>query len=409
MVRKLIIIYIIIGSLQVYNLSVLGNIIRLFHLSAIALMIAIIFFDIVYFKTKKPVLHFAKPIYLIFAAVFLSMFTAFFSFNQNFGISLYAQRDIYFYLFYFTLHALRIDKKDLMRLVIYFGLLYFLAYIIQFFAFPGEIFDVTMREERGTVRIYLEGAGYAMLGYFMCLQIFYTTNKLKYILLSIIFFIPIVLFGARSGVSTVLLGTIVQLLLSKRVKSKVLIVFLVLLALVPTIYFLQDVFLGIIKAQKLESAQGSENIRILAAQFFLTKLPPNTMAYITGIGAPSERSSLGQMTALMSDKYGFYLVDVGIIGNYVTYGVLFVFSVLLIVLKLMFTKVESDMAFIKYFFFFEVFLMLPIAAGFAFSPPIANLCILFYLVDISSHERKLREKLPDKTQPDNSPHMLPDN
>jgi hypothetical protein len=328
------------------------------------------------------------------------MFTAFFSFNQDFGISIYAQRDIYFYLFYFTLYALKIDKKDLMRLVISFGLLYFLLYIIQFFAFPSEIFDITMRKERGTVRIYLEGAGYAMLAYFMCLQIFYTTNKLKYLLLSIIFFIPIVLFGARSGVSTVLLGTIVQLLLSKRVKSKVLIVFLVMLALVPTIYFLQDIFLGIIKAQKVESAQGSENIRILAAQFFLTKLPPNTLAYITGIGAPSERSSLGQLTALLSEKYGFYLVDVGIIGNYVTYGVLFVFSVLLIVIKLMFTKVEEDMAFIKYFFFFEVFLMLPIAAGFALSPPIASLCILFYFVDISAHERKLREKLPDKAHPD---------
>jgi hypothetical protein len=392
MVRKFIVVYIIIGSLQVYNLSILGNIIRLFHLSAIALMIAVILFDIIYFKTKKPALQFAMPIFLIFIEVFVSMFTAFLSFNQHVGISLYAQRDIYFYLFYFTLHALKIEKKDLMRILILFGFLYFILYLIQYLAYPAEILDIPMRIERGTIRIYLEGAGYAMISYFMCLQIFYSTNKIKYLIFSIIFILPIVLFGTRSGLATLLVGTLVQLILSKKVKSKALIVFLVILSVIPVIYFFQDIFSGVIKAQKVENAQGSENIRILAAQFFLTKLPPNTMAYITGIGAPSERSSLGQLTTMLSEKYGFYLVDVGIIGNYITYGVLFVFSVLLIVIKLMFAKMERDMSFIKYFFFFEVFLMLPIAAGFAFSPPIATLCCLFYLTDISSHERKVREK-----------------
>jgi hypothetical protein len=397
MIKKAIVIYIIIGSLQVYNLAVLANIVKLIQISAIALMVAIILLNLVYSRNKMRVhQRFRLPIILIAIAVIMSMFMAYFAFNQNFAISLYAQRDIYFYLVYFTLHVLHIEKKELQRLIIFFGLLYFVLYLVQFFAFPTELFDIGMREERGTIRIYLEGSGYAMISYFMCLQIFYSTNKFKYLLLAIVFFIPIILFGARSGISTMLLGTIVQLILSKRVKSRALIVFLVLLAIVPTIYLFQDVFAGVLTAQKIESAQGSENIRIVAAQYFMLEFMPNDLAYITGIGAPSDRSSLGQMTTLLSKRYGFYLVDIGLIGNLVTYGALFVFSVLWMVFKTLTTKVTDDMAFIKFFFFFEVLLMLPIAAGFAFSPPIATLCCIFYLVDVSAHERKQTD--PGSTQ-----------
>jgi hypothetical protein len=232
----------------------------------------------------------------------------------------------------------------------------------------------------------------------MCLQIFYSTSKIKYLILAIIFFIPIILFGARSGISTMTLGTIVQLLFSRVVKSKVLITFLILLALVPTFYIFQDVFMEVIKAQKLESAEGSENIRILAGQYYLTSFLPNNISYITGIGAQSAQSALGRLTMMLSSKYGFYITDVGIIGNYVTYGILFVFALFWIVYKILFSRILLDMIFIKYFTFFEVLLMLPIAAGFALSPVIAGFCCLFYLIDLSAHERKQPENIAEQNQ-----------
>jgi len=389
MIKKLIIIFIIIGSLQVYDLSVLGSMIRIFHLGAVALMVAILIIDLVYFKTKSVKKNFALPIYLIFGAVFLSMFTAYFSFNQSFAISLYSQRDIYFFLFYFTLHVLAINKKDLQRIIIGFGLLYFILYLLQFFSFPNEIFDVGMRQERGTIRIYLEGSGYALFSYFMCLHIFYSTNKFKYLALSLIFLIPVFLFGARSGLLTLTMGTIVQLLFSKRINSKALIVSLSIVAMVPAFLFFQDIIDGMINATKLESVKGTDNVRILAAQYYLTQFMPNKLSIFTGIGAPSERSALGQTTTMLSGRFGYYLVDIGIIGNYVTYGIFFIIGVLIISYKIMMLKIRNELSYIKYFYFFQVFLLLPIAAGFAFSPPIVALCCIFYLVDISVFEKKI--------------------
>jgi len=391
MFKRLVIIYLIIGSLNVYNLSVLGNISKLVGISAMALMAVILVVNQVYFKVPLIKQHFKAPIFLMIAAVFLSMFTAYVAFNQNFAISFYAQRDIYFYMFYFTLHVLKVDKRDLQRIIILFGLLFFFLYLIQYFAFPTQLFDVGMREERGTIRIYLEGSGYAMLSYFMCLHIYYSTNKVKYLLLSIVFLIPIILFGARSGLFTLLMGTIAQLLFSKRLKSKVLIVFLVLVALVPTFYFFQGVFEGLARATETESAEGTDNVRILAAQYFLTQFIPNDFAYLSGIGAPSDRSPLGQMTTLLTKNYGFYLVDIGIIGNYVTYGVGFIAGIVWIVIRYLSLGVRNDLIYLKYFFIFMVLLLLPIAAGFAFSPPIAIITCTLYLMDVSNHERRLFE------------------
>jgi hypothetical protein len=392
MLRKIIIIYLIIASLNVFNISALGSLNTMINFSGIILMVFIIIVDQVYTRTKMMKRNFVIPIYLIFIAVFLSMFTAFFAFRQNFQVTLFSQRDIYFYLFYFTLHVLKPEKKEFQRLIIYMGLIYLIAYLIQYFSFPTEIFDVTMRKERGTVRVYLEGSGYAMIAYYLCLQIFYTTNKFKYLFLAILFLIPIILFGARSALLTIVIGTFAQLIFSKRIRSKALIIFLVLLALVPTYLFFQDVFTSMVKASQLESAQGTENVRILAAQYFMTRFIPNDMAFLTGIGAPSAESPLGKLTMMLSETYGFYLSDIGIIGNFVTYGALFVLAVILIVFRTMFLKITLEMSYLKYFFFFEVFLMLPIAAGFAYSAPIVIICSCLYLADVSHYERGLSLK-----------------
>ena len=134
MIRKFIIIYLIIASLNLFNLKALGSLNAMINMSGIALMVFILIVNQVYFRTKMMKRNFIIPIYLIFIAVMLSMFTAFFAFRQNFQVTLLSQRDIYFYLFYFTLHVLKPEKKEFQRLIIYMGLLYLFAYLIQYFS-----------------------------------------------------------------------------------------------------------------------------------------------------------------------------------------------------------------------------------------------------------------------------------
>lgn len=386
--KKLILVFIVIGSLQVFNLTFLGSLVRLFHLAAIGIMVVLILLDLIYFKTLKIKQNFALPIYLLFAAMVLSMFSAYYSYNQNFALSAYAQRDIYFYLLYFVLHILKIDKKSMQRLIILFGIVYLVAYLIQFVAFPTRVFDVLMREDRNTIRVYLQGSGYSLLGYFMCLYVFFATNKLKYLVLALILFIPSLLFGSRSVLMLTVLATIVQLLFSRRIQSKPLIVALVLLALIPAYYFSQGIIEGMQMASEADTSKGTDYVRIRAAQFYLTQFMPTDLSILTGVGAPTERSPLGQLTADISSRYHFNLSDIGIVSNFVTYGIFFVIGIFWLSIKAMTIRIRPDLQYLKYFMFFLVILMLPIAAGFASSPSIAVICCMFYLLDISNMEHK---------------------
>lgn len=189
------------------------------------------------------------------------------------------------------------------------------------------------------------------------------------------------------------LGTIVQLLFSDRVKSKALIGTLVVSSLVPAFFLFHDIFEGIFRATIEESANVNENVRIMAIQYYLFNIIPDNLAYFTGIGAPSERSPLGQMTASLSEQYGYFLSDIGIIANYVTYGVLFVIGIIIIIYRSLKLKLASDMQYMKFFLIFEAYLMLPIAAGFAYSGSIVVFCCIFYLLDISNYESRVNPEI----------------
>ncbi|MBN2349211.1 MAG: hypothetical protein JXJ22_10255 [Bacteroidales bacterium] len=386
MIKKILVIFIILGSLSLYNLKIIGRYSKLLELIAVGIMFLILVFHLVYGKQTTNKQHFRAPILLIFLAFILSTFMAYYAFNQSFAISLYEQRDIYFYSMYFVLHILNIDKKDLQKIVIYLGIVYFLAYVAQMIVFPSEIFDVTMRVERGTTRIYLKGSGYAVLAIFLCLQIYYHTLKIRYVLITLICFSTVILFGARSGIFLVVMGVAVQLILSKRIKSKAITYLTVVVAIISFFYFFQDIFSSLESVMNQTKSEGASNVRVLGAKFFLTKFLPNKLSYFTGIGEPNERSPLGQMTKLLSLKHGYYLGDIGIIGNYISYGVLFVISVFWINIKALFIKISPDLQYVKVFFFFFLLIMLPIATGFAESETIAIISILLYLLDKSNLE-----------------------
>ncbi len=71
-----------------------------------------------------------------------------------------------------------------------------------------------------------------------------------------------------------------------------------------------------------------------------------------------------------------------------TYGVLFVLGVIVIIYRSLKIKLGADMQYLKFFLIFESFLLLPIAAGFAYSGSIVVFCCIFYLIDISAYEKR---------------------
>jgi hypothetical protein len=384
LINNFLVIIIIICSTSLYNLSILGPGTKIIELLGIGIIVAMLVLNIVYARNTKFRHHFFGFILLILLSLITSMLMAKISRNQSFADTLYAQRAIYYYLFYFLLHELKIRTQDLEKIFIVFGLIYPFLYLFQFFIYPKIIFDVTILFSRGTVRIFMPGSDYMAISYFMSIQAFLRTNRIKYLILMLLFFSIFILLGGRETMSIMAITLILFIIFSKKVKSRLFISILVLIGVGMIFYMFQDIFLALIQQSKRDTGLGSDYVRIIAAKYFLTDFFKNPIAYFTGNGMFSNNSSYGiEIARIMSNK--LYLGDIGLIGNYVIYGPLFVIGVLGICIKALRMHIDQQYTYIKYMF---IAILLSLMTGGAFVKPdfICLIVSVLYLIDASQYQ-----------------------
>lgn len=388
MLKKLIIFFITLSSLELYNLAFLNeNVIKTFQLIGLGVIFLLIVMDAIYFRQEGFPKKYALPIILIFAGVFISMFAARWGHDQSYTTTLIAQRFMYFYLLYWALHAIKIDTKSLESIIIWLGVTYSVFYLIQFFVYPNIVFDVRVAEDRGTIRIFLSGFGFLILAYFLTLSKTFKEFTPARIFYIILFLSIIILMGTRQVILSVVLITMLFVLFSRLVKSRILVFTMVVLSLIPLFIIFQDIFISLIDLSKNQSEALAENTRIRSATFFLTQLFPDTYAYYTGNGADSSNSNYGLSIQMYKDLYGFYQSDLGIIGDYTKFGVLFVIGVFWILFKIIFSKPGPESAYIKFFFISILLTLFTGGGAFGMADSIAAVCFTFYLLDIDYFER----------------------
>lgn len=302
---------------------------------------------------------------------------------------------MYFYFFYFALHFIRISDVDLEKIIVYLAITYVVFYLLQFVAYPTVIFDVRTAEERGTVRIFLQGLSYLVLAYFYILNKLFERFTPGRLALLFLFFSIFILMGTRQIILTMFMLTVLNVLFSKKVKSKVMIMFLVIVSAIPVVFIFQDIFLSILSVTQEQSEGFEDDIRIRAATFFLYELFPNKISYITGNGAPSLNSPYGQLIQMYMDVFRFYQSDVGIVGDYSKFGAFFVIAVLAILIRVLSMKISSEFSYLKYYYFSIVLTMFTGGGTFGEGSSIVLICITLYILDIDKHNRKLLEEDDD--------------
>ncbi|MBN1183884.1 MAG: hypothetical protein JXB49_16445, partial [Bacteroidales bacterium] len=380
-IENIYIIIIILLSTSFFSLSFLGPLAKGFEILGILFTFALLALYLVYSDQKLFKHNFTTYIVLVFLSLITSMSMAYYSRGQSIADTLLAQRAIYYYIFYFLLHQLKIKPKDLEQIFIFFGLLSILLYLVQFFLYPKVIFDVFMLPDRGTIRIYMQGSSYVSIAYLMCIQGFFRTNKIGYLILVLIFFSNFVLLGARETMAIMSLVLILFLLFSKKVKSRIFIGILVLFGIGLIFILFQEIFLALIVQSKRDTSLGTGYIRFAAAKYFLTDFFNTPVAYFTGNGMYSNNSSYGvEISRIMSKR--FFLGDIGIIGNYAIYGPLFVIGVLGICFKSIKSKIQENFIYIKYMFI-VIILSLLTGGAFADADFIVFIMCLLYLIDVS--------------------------
>ena len=152
----------------------------------------------------------------------------------------------------------------------------------------------------------------------------------------------------------------------------------------------KNIFVQMLEVTQHTRKTGLENIRIRAIGFYFTTMFPNGLSYIFGNGVASGESELASRMFLYSSKYGYYISDIGIIGNYINYGAFFVIGVIGMLWKIFKTKIEPSFNHLKYFFL-VVLLTLPTGGGFSASELIVVVCLSLYILDVSTFFNKKTE------------------
>lgn len=247
--------------------------------------------------------------------------------------------------------------------------------------------------DRGTLRIFMPGAGYLVIAYFIWLYYIFKSFKVRYVVFLLLSLGVFVLLGTRQVIASMLLLSILFLLHSKIVKSKFIIFMLIGLAILPVYFIFQDIIYAMFEVTVSQSQSVESNIRIKAAKFFLTDFYPNKWAYFTGNGAAGSSMYEVRITNY-SERYGFYQSDIGLIGEYTKFGALFVIGVIIIFYRALTAKLPEHLMFIKYNFL-GLIMTLVTGAG-AFGSSSTNIlinCMLLYLIDLY-----MNEKLEARTQ-----------
>jgi hypothetical protein len=384
MLKKSIVVIIVLGSLAFFEPVFLDRqTIGLIHLGITGLILALLILYSVYDTSKKIRSSFTLEIILLFFAVCLSMIGAFVFHYQQVRITLLAQRVIYLFLFYFLLLQLKPEPRFVIRLFIVISLIWSVLYIIQWIAFPTQLFGNQMFKDRNTIRIFLPGVTYAVISYFVCLLKFLKTSHYKYLFPLLLLLLVFVLLGTRQLLGPTLLITILAVVQSKRIQSKVFITLLGIASIVPIYFIFQDIINAMIDITLQQGGKFAENIRFKAVMFYLYRFAPGKLSFLIGNGAYSGHSVYGIMMDNYSKIFGYYLSDIGIIGEFILYGIIFVTAELIILFKIALIKYSEEFHFIKYVVYSMFFSIFVGAGAFVTAEGIVMICLILYLVDVS--------------------------
>jgi hypothetical protein len=302
---------------------------------------------------KAKGLYFRSAIILFFVGVIVNVFSAYINQEQSPKATILAFSPYYFILFYFFLHKIEISVKYLEDIIIVFAVLYSLIYIIQILVQPLQIISGPLYADRGTIRLRIEGNGFLVFAYFLLINRFLLNRQLKNILLALGFFVVLILGGFRTLTLVVLLLSVIMFVKLVPFNFRNYAVFVVLALLFVGLFQINgisNILKGMVASTEDILVQGDKYIRLLQLDFFFTEFPKNSSIYFLGSGLPGGYSPYYILVASYGWNFGFYWVDIGLLGLYLMIGPIAIGAILWYTVKAMFIKLPREKLYLNLYF-----------------------------------------------------------
>lgn len=304
------------------------------------------------------------------------------SFSEGFRITMFTLS----YLFFFVLYILKVDSKVIIKMCLVFGVFWVAMEAIQQFTYPQiwfatryDTIDTAIEIRNGVYRFNMEGREFGLILLFFCFQKYLESPKRKYLLGIILGLVGVYLLATRQ----IMVASIFCLLYGMFVMRKIkLTSLLAILTIVLLIYYNINTLFG--DYIEMTKDVDEDNIRMFSYNFYGIEYNHGQfLPFFIGNGLEGN-SSYGKEIAKFQE-FGLYRADIGIIGMYSFYGIIYVLLVIAFFVRIFKMRKSIDLYLKMYvLYMFATSIMLH---HFGYSTHhIMTLCILLYLIDSSIYK-----------------------
>lgn len=351
-------------------------------------------------KAKSPYKGFVYySILCISFCQILSAFNAYIFKGQPISISLLATMQGFAYILFVPLCKSQLTIKNIEKIIKIFAVAYLICSLINHLS-PITLFgSADSGDDRGTTRFRLIGIYWLIFFLFLKINKFVLKEKPKDLLWIILSFLGILLSLTRQDILvSALLGFLLFFFKAKPVKK---VIFIIITAFI-TIFIMPQIRIvdALIQKsfQEKEAQEQYDNVRIVAASYFLFGYPRNTEQILFGVGIPAfGKSQYGTQYEQEQDILKLYREDVGYCGFYFNFGLIATCLLIIVFVRVLFFKIPEEYIYLKYFS--GAFLLLNIAsAPSQTNSSIIPFTIMLYMVILTQQKIEQNSKGLDKNQ-----------
>lgn len=275
---------------------------------------------------KEKKLHFTKETSHILYYSFFSIIGGFLIYGNNPINSAIGGLDHSFILIYFILYFNQVQEEHLIKVMLVLTIIITSILFIQQITFPFAPFGLKSIEDvqnpndiieirNGLIRYRIASHTFLLFTAFFYWDKLSRQIKITSIIAFGIAILGIYLLLTKQLIATAIITISISILLIRNTKIKV-----ITFCLLITLCFVGFIYKDILFGEMIDSAkeQASEDdIRVLSAYFFLDKILSNPIGLILGNGYPTLLEQWGE-------RNGYWVSDVGIIGETFLYGIIYI-------------------------------------------------------------------------------------
>lgn len=322
----------------------------------------------------------------------LSAFNAYQYFGQSLGVSILATLQGFAYILLIPFMKSKLKTNDLEQIVQVFAVCFIIFSLINRLT-PVPLFGKADDSiERGVVRFRVIGVYWAMLLLLMKANAFALSSSRKDLCWALIAMFAIILTLTRQNILVAFL--MASLLFFMRVNWKKKTMYIVtVLAVFFVVLPQSQIYNSLVeKTESDREAQDQyDNIRLVAAEYFLEDCPRNTSQTLFGHGTPSfGNSSYGRQYENFQTFTGIYREDVGYCGFFYDFGLVSTILLFLLFVRALFVKIPKRYLYLKYFA--GAFLILNIASA----PCLVNYNIIPFMLCLAMMHKANKESICSK-------------